>query len=95
MSDINSSLIGFLKKKSLFANSPEKNKKLRQSSRDSKHIFEPEKNHVNTNFNPEFKQDRVQTKSNKNLQKHSSVQNFASIDFDSASHASGYNDVQY
>lgn len=38
MSDMNSSLIGFLKKKSLFSNSPDKGRRSRENSRDSKRL---------------------------------------------------------
>ena len=38
MSDINSSLIGFLKKKSLFANSPDKSLKNRERSKEKREL---------------------------------------------------------
>ena len=44
MSDINSSLIGFLKKKSLFENSPDKSGKLRDRSKEKKDPLNSSKN---------------------------------------------------
>lgn len=52
MADINSSLVGFLKKKSLFANSPGKNKKSNELSRDVHNISESQKSHKIINYNP-------------------------------------------
>lgn len=43
MSDINSSLIGFLKKKSLFSASPEKGLKNRERSRDKRDLLNDSK----------------------------------------------------
>lgn len=53
MADMNSSLIGFLKKKSLFANSPEKNKLTRQLSRDDKKTGNSQRSQKLLPFNPE------------------------------------------
>ena len=57
MSDINSSLIGFLKKKSLFSNSPDKSLKNRERSKDKRDLLNssrtprnvPERNLANPN----------------------------------------------
>lgn len=56
MSDINSSLIGFLKKKSLFSDSPAKSLRFRERSRDQQPLGEgartpPHPNNQPHNFN--------------------------------------------
>ena len=52
MTDMNSSLMGFLKKKSLFAYSPDKNKLTRQLSRDNQNNLH-QRSHKIIPFNPE------------------------------------------
>ena len=69
MSDINSSLIGFLKKKSLFSTSPDKSTKLRERSKDKREAF-------NSSRTPRNTQDKsngfYETKSSHQLKKNTS-----------------------
>ena len=69
MSDINSSLIGFLKKKSLFATSPEKGMKNRDRSKDKRDILNSSKTSRNA---PERTLGVFNSESTKNLKKNTS-----------------------
>ncbi len=55
MADINSSLIGYLKKKSLFSTSPIKNKEQRSLSRDGNKFDQSQKSLKKISYNPEYR----------------------------------------
>ena len=51
MSELNNSLLGFLKKKSLFAESPIKGTHLKDRSKDKKSITSPSNHNLNKSYN--------------------------------------------
>ena len=89
MADINSSLIGYLKKKSLFTTSPMKNKEQRSLSRDGKNFDQSQKSHKKISYNPENRNIEPEfTYPTKNLNKHNSTQQFVDFNLDSVSQVS-------
>lgn len=83
MSDINSSLIGFLKKKSLFSASPDRHTRRKDKSKDNIHISGNPLTPRHDTYKTERSLHNFNSKSSKNLHKDSSTRNMPNMEVDS------------